>query len=54
MADTPDTKTCTDTPDWDDGFGYSCEDFNTVKYWCKRFAGASHNFPENNCCVCSR
>merc|ERR1711935_677212 len=48
---------CTDTPNWSNGHGYSCTDYESKGWCCGQGAcpgqewtlGATYNHPENNC-----
>ena len=53
---------CTDTPFWNSGNDYNCNQF--AKYYCKNgrfrqgaflnYAGERFNYPEKNCVACGK
>ena len=50
-----------DTPNWQNGYGYTCTDYGSRGWCCGQGAcpgqewtlGATYNHPENNCCACA-
>ena len=55
---------CTDTPGWDNGYGFGCEgSLSYASGWCAGGAvvagqewalGPTYNYPEMNCCACGK